>query len=158
MQKYIPGFKVKPGENFQIPMSKRREADFIVNGVVVEYHPVRTYYDFRDRKKYREYLAEVKKLRGAEKEAFKKKTERNLANSYRQRRKRMIAETPEHVGKELIVAKSSAEFYDKVIKRFGQNYPSKGEFVRDFEAVIQSHKAQLPPRYKQSKNKKKKGS
>lgn len=141
LEQFLPGFKVIEAKTFQIPIGNGRCVDFLINGVLVEYHALRLsrehgrYGDFACQKEYRRYLKHFRRVRNNPRQRFQlyKATCRRLAARYTKLRRAWIERSPMHSGRELIVATSREEFYEKVIVRFGgPNIPSRGEFLALF--------------------------
>jgi len=144
MQRYIPGFKIKDGKTFQVPIGVSsgghlRTADFMVQDVLVEYHPPRIHKsskkpgDFKNWQEYNNYRAVYNRCSPGQKVTLKKLTELKLTRNYTEKRLEQITQGLEHQGRELIVATSAADFYDKVLKRFaGPNLPDKESVLREF--------------------------
>lgn len=118
-----------------------RHVDFMVNGVLVEYHQVRfwrnarRYGDFLSPREYRTYRETVRTLDPEERKIFQELTKTKLAMNYTLKREQQIEQSSEHSGRELIVATSPADFYNKVIVRFGRNIPAEADFVRKFQQI-----------------------
>lgn len=126
LEYYIPGFDIVPGRTFQIPLGKGRSCDFLINGILVEYHEVRLkpsrgrYGDFSDESDLREYQNRARRLKYKHKKrrALDRITRQRLTLRYIERRLRHISECRHHSDRELIVATSREDFYDQVLTRF----------------------------------------
>jgi len=144
MERYIPGFKIKDGKTFQIPLGVSsgghlRTADFMVHGVLVEYHPPRIHKSskkpggFKNWEEYDNYRAVYQQCTPDQKETLKKLTEIKLTRNYTEKRLSQMAECPQHRGRELLVLVDSNDLYDKVLKRFGgPDLPDRDTILREF--------------------------
>jgi len=148
MERYIPGFKVIAGKTFQIPIlepptGKVRTIDFSVGGHFFEYHPPRfrsgrqRYGDFNGLDEYLRFQRRMHAARTKEeKHRLIQETRAMLALCYARKRREIIDEDPRFRGRPLITASCPAEFYDKVIRRFGEGYPPKEKFLNIFYAIV----------------------
>ncbi len=150
LQQFVPHFDVRQGVTFQVPIGEDRNGntiavDFLVDGVLFEYHPVRFFQsrkrfgDFSSREEYRSY-AKVFHALNAEKRAFFHEAMRaRLTLNYYNRRRAILDQHPLFRRTELIVATSPEEFYERIIKRFGKGYPKTLErFLKMFEELMQT--------------------
>lgn len=148
MERFIPGFLVKEGETFQVELGKSLrgrafQADFMVNGVIVEYHPPRFYRegnrfgDFDNAREYFEYQKHMRSLHTSEQKArFKEHVRDELADKYHHRRRVIIDRNAELRGSELIVATTAEDFFQKVITRFAKGaLPSEEQFAEMFRKI-----------------------
>lgn len=144
MSRLIPGYRIVEGVSYEIPVSANkhghmRTVDFLVAGVLVEFHPVRLWRsgrqfgDFQSREEWRKFLKEYHRCPQRDRASFKAETMQELEDRYTEKRLRAIGENPALFGKELIVATSSADFYEKVIDRFAPRPPSLRDFLGLFE-------------------------
>jgi hypothetical protein len=150
LQQFVPHFDVQQGVTFQVPIGADRNGntiavDFLVDGVLFEYHPVRFFQsrkrfgDFSSREEYRSY-AKVFHALNADKRAFFHEAMRSrLTLNYYNRRRAILDQHPLFRRTELIVATSPEEFYERVIKRFGKGYPKTVErFLKMFEELMRT--------------------
>lgn len=137
LKTYIPEFRLKEGETFQIPLFGDSKADFKVGGCIVEFHSPRLgtshgqMGDFTSRKELLNFHHALHNMRGCEEERedFIAATKKILLACYRDKRSQLI-ERGQQKGKELIVVATRADFYYLVINRFaGANTPSISEFM-----------------------------
>lgn len=153
LERFVPGFGLEEHRTFQVPVydyakGTTKTIDFLVNGVYVEFHPPRfwregkRYGDFKNAKEYFDYRRELKSLgTPEEKRAFREETKRFLTERYAEERRRIAARFSGDPQTELIVVTSAESLYEQVIRRFGSGYPSKKEFVREFDAIVAEVKA-----------------
>ena len=145
-EKYISGFMIEPGKNYQIQIgiSLRGNplyADFEIAGAIVEFHPPRLwrpgrpYGDFKSRKEHREYRRQMRQADPVDRKSIKERTVKKLGDQYSQTRRRILDETPELKAKALIVAFNEGDLYDKVIARYGFDIPAKKDFLKEFARV-----------------------
>lgn len=143
MKRFVEGYQPIEGQTYEIPVGANqyghmRTIDFLVRDVLVEFHPVRIWRsgrhfgDFQTRDDWRDFLKEYRRCPRGERSEFKAETMRMLEENYTERRLRAIYENPAFEGKELIVATSPADFYDKVIRRFSAEPPSLNQFLALF--------------------------
>jgi hypothetical protein len=141
LELYVPGFQLIVGKTFQIDIGAGRTVDFLINEVLCEYHGVRLvpdrrrYGDFRDRADYHAYARELHRLGGNQyrRRRHIEATRARLALDYFDRRRRVIDEHPEYAGRELIVATSVDEFYERVVVRFNPRFcPNRDDFAATF--------------------------
>lgn len=138
LEQFVAGFKVKEGRTFQVQIGKGRSVDFLINGVLVEYHAMRLvpergkYGDFPCRREYFEYTRRLSKLgtNRYQRNRLYQSTCQRLAGNYYQRRNAMVQQSARFRGHELIVAATREEFYQKVMRRFaGPKIPSLRAFL-----------------------------
>lgn len=126
LEYYIPGFEIVPYRTFQIPLGFGRSADFLINDVIVEYHQPRLVPsrgkrgDYETKEEVQEYLRRASKFQrnSRKRKMLDRMTRERLRANYELRRLAQLQEHPHHREKELIVACSREEFYEKVICRF----------------------------------------
>ena len=144
LERFIEGFKVQFRENFQVPIGNGRSVDFCINGVLVEYHPVRLraekrrHGDFGSRGEYFRFSRQLKKIGKRKKHArneFLSKTKHHLTRKYFSKRRHFIDQTPALRGFELVVASTLEEFYQKVIRRFATGNPPPFELFSELFAT-----------------------
>jgi hypothetical protein len=141
LEKYIPGFKLREGDTFQVPLAGGKRADFRVGTTIVEWHPVLMFKtkegvgSFADFNELKEYQAIKSKLTDSKARLFEAETKRKLADRYYQARKEDIDSTPNQRGRELVVADTAKAFYHAVVARFGRDIPSEQKFLREFNKV-----------------------
>lgn len=121
MEQFIPGFKVIPGETFQVAIGGGRSVDFFASGIFIEFHPLRAAKGKR-RKPRIGYNA------GRQNRHFCKYN--MLACRYFERRRAALDSSERLRNAELIVANTREEFYLLVIRRFAGNAaPSIEKFL-----------------------------
>lgn len=140
LEKYVDNFKLIPGKTYQVPV-KGRYVDFIVNGDVVEYHPILLFWSasgtgsMKSLKEYLEFNAVKSELSGKEKSLFIGETKAFLAKRYQDERAAILRSSPLHRNSRLVVALSPEEFYYTVIRAHATNPPSLEKFQIDFERI-----------------------
>lgn len=147
LRRFVPNFELKSGLTFQVAIGADGRGntycvDFLVDGVLLEYHPVRFYRnkkgfgDFRDREEYRSYTRAIHALKGESRKFFHEAMEMRLKANYFKKRRALLDQHPLFRRMELVVATSPEELYTLIISRFGQNYPSTIEaFSRLFSEL-----------------------
>lgn len=148
LERYVPGFVLQEHRTFQIPVydyqkGTTKTVDFMVNGVYLEFHPPRfwregkRYGDFESAKEYFDYRKQLKALETPEeKRTFKEETQKMLSERYAEKRRAIVTAFTGDPATELLVATSPETLYERVIERFGANYPSKEEFAEEFWAIV----------------------
>jgi len=148
LQQFVPHFDVQQGVTFQVPIGVDRNGnsiavDFLVDGVLFEYHPVRFFQsrkrfgDFSSREEYRSYAKVFHSLNSEKREFFHEAMRSRLTLNYFNRRRAILDQHPLFRRTELIVATSPEEFYERVIKRFGKGYPKSLErFLKIFDELM----------------------
>ncbi len=144
LRRFIPNFELREGLTFQVPIGSdgrgnTYSVDFLVDGVLLEYHPVRFYRnkkgfgDFQDRDEYRSYTRAMHALKGESRRFFHETMEARLKANYFSRRRALLDQHPLFRRMELVVVTSPEELYAQVVRRFGRNYPATAEsFARLF--------------------------
>jgi hypothetical protein len=150
LRRFVPAFELRKGLTFQVAIGSdgrgnTYSVDFLVDGVLLEYHPVRFYRnkkgfgDFRDSEEYRSYTRAIHALKGESRRFFHDAMEMRLKENYFKRRRALLDQHPLFRRMELVVATSPEDLYSLVIKRFGQNYPSSVDaFKRLFDEINRS--------------------
>jgi hypothetical protein len=146
MEKYIPEFKVIEHKTFQMNTEIPKTIDFLVNGTFVEWHPILAFCgtdnlgSIPTREEAESYKRVLSELEGEEKKRFEREYKQVLAMNYFNSRQEAINQSPTYQGSKLILAQTPQELYDSVITRFGANYPSRDDFVREFNQVVKEVK------------------
>jgi hypothetical protein len=150
LSQFIPHFELQNGVTFQVPVGEDRSGntiavDFLVDGVLFEYHPVRFFQsrrrcgDFNDRDEYRSYAKVFHALNSDKREFFHEAMRARLTMNYFNRRRSLLDQHPLFRRTELIVATTPEEFYERIIKRFGKNYPkSVDRFLTLFDELMRT--------------------
>lgn len=145
LRRFIPHFEVKEGLTFQVAIGSdgrgnTYSVDFLVDGVLFEYHPVRFFKnrkgfgDFSGREEYRSYTRAMHSLKGDSKRFLHEAMEMRLKANYFRKRRALLDQHPLFRRMELVVATSPEEFFHLIIRRFGRNYPASAEsFLRLFD-------------------------
>jgi len=145
LKRFIPHFELKEGLTFQVAIGSdgrgnTYSVDFLVDGVLFEYHPVRFYKnrkgfgDFSGREEYCSYTRAIHSLKGESKRFLHEAMEMRLKANYFRKRRSLLDQHPLFRRMELVVATSPEEFFHLIIRRFGWNYPASAEsFIRLFE-------------------------
>ncbi len=152
LQRFVPHFQLKEGVTFQVGIGKdergnTRTVDFLVDGVLFEYHPVRFFKnkrrcgDFQNTEEYRAYTRTFYSLSNDSRDFFHSVMKARLAENYFRKRRALLDQHPIFRRMELIVATSPEEFYSLIIRRFGKNYPKT---VEKFIALFNELRASLP--------------
>lgn len=148
LRQFVPHFELQQGVTFQVPIGEDRNGntiavDFLVDGVLFEYHPVRFFQsrkrcgDFSSRDEYRSYARAFHSLKSESREFFHEAMKSRLTQNYFNRRRALLDQHPLFRRTELIVATSPEEFYERVIKRFGKSYPKTVErFMKVFTELM----------------------
>ena len=140
MEKYLP-FKLRDGKTFQVPIGRNehgdlRRVDFVVCGAVFEYHPFRPPRD-------PQYWKMLARFAPGEREEFRTRWSENAAQHYYDTRRAQLDENPRFRDKELIVARTPEEFYEKIVCRFMQerkkrvSLPEREAFLAEFQKILE---------------------
>lgn len=142
LEELIPGFSVKEGRTFQLPLGQGRTVDFLIDNTLVEFHFPRSHSrgsdlgDFKDHKERNTFLKSLSRV-GRNRHQRKKllrATHEQLIRNYTAKRRKQIDLSVYGPHTELIVASTPEEFYWKVICRFaGIDVISEKSFVERFE-------------------------
>ncbi len=152
LRRYVPHFHLQEGLTFQVPIGRDQRGnvlavDFLVDGVLFEYHPVRLFKnrrrfgDFLSKQEYRAYADVCHSLSRDQREFFQDSVRARLAKNYFTKRRALLDQHPTYRRMELIVATSPEEFYVLVLKRFGKNVPRT---VERFMAIFDELRVSLP--------------
>ncbi len=136
--RYVPHFELREGVTFQVAIGRDSQGntlavDFLVDGVLFEYHPVRLFKnrrrcgDFNSKREYRAYANISHCLKGEQRDFFQSAMRSRLAQNYYAKRRAMLDQHPMYRRMELVVASSPEEFYHLILKRFGRNVPRSVE-------------------------------
>lgn len=147
LKQFVPHFELQQGVTFQVPIGEDRNGntiavDFLVDGVLFEYHPVRFFQsrkrcgDFQDREEYRSYTKVFHSLNAEKRTFFHSAMKARLTQNYFNRRRGILDQHPLFRRTELIVATSPEEFYERIIKRFGKHYPKEQQFLQIFNQLM----------------------
>jgi len=133
-EKYIPGYELKMGTTFQVPIGHNKTCDFLINGVFVEYHPCNIQHEFEDKQALRQFYQALRHVKAPFREQIVSAITDELSEKYYRRRKFLISM---HGGKdsELIVVRSAVDLYRNVIRRFSESAPKESEFIREFKKL-----------------------
>ncbi len=141
MEKYILEFKIIEGKTYQISKDLPIVVDFLVNNNFIEYHPILIFKsnkhgmgDFKNLDNYLEYQKIRSSLTIEEKKSYQNEVRKILAQDYYEKRRKIIDKS-QYKNLELILIQNPEELYDKIITKFGTNYPSKEEFIREFNEI-----------------------
>lgn len=151
--RYVPHFELREGVTFQVAIGKDAQGnilavDFLVDGVLFEYHPVRLFKsrrrcgDFNTKREYRSYADICHTLDGEQREFFQSAMKSRLTKNYYAKRRAMLDQHPMYRRMELVVASSPEEFYYLILRRFGKNVPRT---VERFVAIFEELRESLPP-------------
>lgn len=152
LKRFVPHFTLQQGVTFQVaigndPHGNTLAVDFLVDGVLFEYHPVRffknrrRYGDFSSKREYRAYTDICHSLRAEHREFFQAMMRARLTDNYYQRRRALLDQHPVYRRMELVVATGPEEFYHLILRRFGRNVPRT---VERFLAIFEELRESLP--------------
>ncbi len=152
LRRYVPHFELREGLTFQVPIGRDQRGntlavDFLVDGVLFEYHPARLFKnrrrfgDFMSKQEYRAYVDAYHSLSRDQREFFQDSVKARLAKNYFIKRRALLDQHPTYRRMELVVASSPEEFYVLILKRFGKNVPRS---VERFMAIFDELRVSLP--------------
>ena len=150
--RYVPHFDLREGVTFQVAIGTDSQGntlavDFLVDGVLFEYHPVRLFKsrrrcgDFNSKHEYRTYADICHSLDGDQREFFQATMKSRLTRNYYAKRRAILDQHPMYRRMELVVATCPEEFYELILKRFGKNIPRS---VERFMAIFEELRESLP--------------
>ncbi|NDC36565.1 MAG: hypothetical protein EBZ48_00760 [Proteobacteria bacterium] len=141
MKKYL-GFACLEGETFQVPMGhgstgQIRHFDFLVFDTVLEFHPFHPPKDPL-------YWRLLRRLPPGQRDQLRRVWSHNDEVHYYDTRRAQLNQCPHLRRKELIVARSPEDFYEKVIVRFMREkhlapfrrIPEREQFLREFREIL----------------------
>lgn len=144
LEQFVPGYRVSRGVNYQVILeSAGVKVDFLVDGVFIEYNPVVLKYlprvtGFDTQEEYESYIRNLSRLDKDTQAGYSKQVCQEIAQRYFQRRREAIDGDPAYQERELVVATTPEELYDKVITRFAENRPSLDEFSTFFNLTTRN--------------------
>jgi hypothetical protein len=152
LQRYVPHFELQNGLTFQVPIGRDQRGnvlavDFLVDGVLFEYHPARLFKnrrrfgDFLNKQEYRAYTQMYHSLRREQREFFQEAMRARVTRNYYAKRRAILDQHPTYRRMELVVATTPEEFYALILKRFGKNVPRS---VERFMAIFEELRSSLP--------------
>lgn len=119
------------GVNIQVPLDRYRRADFLIDTVYIEYHPIVLQREFDSGHAQHRFNKTVDKLpKWAKHEIQGIMLNEFSVRYYNQRR--MLIEHKHGDGHELVLATTQESFYNDVIKRFADKAPTKSKFHDEF--------------------------
>jgi len=135
LEAYVPGFKLIPGETFQVRVGTKR-LDFKVGRFFIEYHPPRLDHEFTSREHYLELQGVLACMPKWAADEISNLLRREFAGQYAKRRRDLLNCFPETAAAELIVCRDYEEFCRKVLPRVGENLPPARKLIAEFEARL----------------------
>jgi len=143
LEKYIPGFKLIPGETFQIPVGTKK-IDFRINGVFVEFHPVQIRHEFTSKSAYDKFQAAMGRLTTWESQSIESILMEEFSGQYTKGRRLILNCFEGTKNAELVVCANRAEFVKNVLRRFGgPGTPSESKLLREFDKLFRETKKQF---------------
>lgn len=152
LRRFVPHFSLQQGVTFQVAIGNDAHGntlavDFLVDGVLFEYHPVRFFKnkrrcgDFNSKREYRAYTDICHSLGAEQREFFQTAMRARLTDNYYHKRRALLDQHPMYRRMELVVATTPEEFYYLVLRRFGKNVPRT---VERFMAIFDELRTSLP--------------
>jgi len=152
LRQFVPHFTLQLGVTFQVAIGSDCHGnilavDFLVDGVLFEYHPVRLFKnrrrcgDFNSKREYRAYTDICHSLGAEQREFFQTAMRARLTDNYYHKRRSLLDQHPVFRRMELVVATTPEEFYYLVLRRFGKNVPRT---VERFLAIFEELRVSLP--------------
>lgn len=138
--KYIPGFTIQRGVTYQIFNGIHKKIDFFVNGVFLEYNPIILFKggmvgSFATMEEYNQFKSQLEQLNDDDKKAHREQVRKELLARYTGQRRQALNESPQFQDHELVVATDAADLFDLVIVRWGNSFPEKSEFIKEFNKL-----------------------
>lgn len=150
LRQFVPHFTLQSGVTFQVAIGSdchgnTLAVDFLVDGVLFEYHPVRLFKnrrrcgDFNSKREYRAYTDICHSLGAEQREFFQDAMRARLSDNYYHKRRALLDQHPVFRRMELVVATTPEEFYHLILRRFGKNVPrTVDRFLALFEELRES--------------------
>lgn len=126
LESYVLGWRVTPGISFQVHLGERLTVDFVVNELLIEYHPFRTPWRINSEGLPRaQRLSKIKSMASS------------AARSYENKRRAQIDHACPGREFELVVVASGRELLEDVVRRCSQcKLPPLSRFEHDFDSRI----------------------
>lgn len=148
LTRWIDGYRIIPGETYQVPVGPSRAVDFRVSDVLIEYHHLRFYSerrrcgDFPSADARFEYRRRARALRRHSRayQELVRSTREVLRSTYAERRKRHLSQYALPGTTELVITTNLEEFYHQVLLRFTPrgHSPSFSEVEARFRDIIRA--------------------
>ena len=137
LEKYVPGWRCVVGDTYEVPIGiDSRRCDFRIGDCFIEYHPIDLRHEFISSDSFREVMAVLKKNNRHQLERIIGALKKEFEAQYFRFRRAVIDERPEHRNHELLVCISPSDFYNKVIRRYALQLPTKQDFFRDWNRAL----------------------
>lgn len=134
LSRYVRGWKPIEGETFQIPIGHGKQCDFMIKGVLVEYHPIAIPREMH-RESYELFKKALARVSKPKRKQVRQAVKEHLFREYTHKRLWTIRLSKQtHIrDAELIVCKNPQDFYRKVIKEFADRpIPREWKFLSMF--------------------------
>ena len=145
--RYIPGWRPVLGKTFLIPIGWKKQCDFRVGDLLVEYHPPAIEFEMRNKNAKNRLLTSLEHCSYGTRAAIEQALKDEFALRYYEDRLRHLREHgPDEVRNlELIVVQTPQQVYNEVVVRFGkERLPSKQRFCEEWFQLVRS--AAIPVR------------
>jgi hypothetical protein len=137
LERYVPRFRVKEGETYQVPIGFGRFVDFALEKdgrkYLLEYHPANLKFEMNG-KAYARLCQALGTVEPKTRRAIRDAIRDDKLVDYIRKRAFCIQFSPiEEVQKStLIVCDNPVQFYRLVIRKFGSNVPNEKQFLREW--------------------------
>lgn len=137
LEKYVPNFILEWNKTFQVPIGYNKHADFCINGVFIEFHPINLHHEFDDKQALRNFITAINPLPNPQKRTIIDAIKDELAQKYYIKRS-LIVKNTFGSNQEVIVCTDRIQFYKLVIRRFGENIPNEIDFSIEFNELCKN--------------------
>jgi hypothetical protein len=137
LERYVPRFKIKEGETYQVPIGFGRFVDFALEKdgrkYLLEYHPANLKFEMNG-KAYARLCQALGTVEPKTRRAIREAIRDDKLVDYIRKRAFCIQFSPiEEVQKcTLIVCENPIQLYRLVMKKFGVNVPNEKQFIREW--------------------------
>lgn len=136
LEKYVPDFKLVPGETFQIPVGSKK-IDFQLEGVFVEFHPIQLRHEFASKKAYDQFKVAIGRLEDWQKSELQEILSEEFQMQYKKGRVNILGCFEETKNSEVIICYNGSDFVDNVLMRFGSRseLPSRNKLLEEWNSL-----------------------
>lgn len=136
LEKYVPNFKLVPGETFQIPIGSKK-IDFQLDGVFIEFHPIQLRHEFASKKAYEQFKVALGRLEDWQRSELQEILSEEFQMQYKKGRVNILNCFEETKNAEVIVCYSGSDFVDNVLMRFGSRseLPSRNKLLEEWNSL-----------------------
>lgn len=141
LYRYVDGWHPVVGETYLIPLGRGKTADFKVDSLIIEYHPVVLDWDMKDTNARHRMTRILRQVPEWAREQITTALKDELAlRYYLDRKLHMETFAAPHIRScQMIVAESPEQFFSYVLKKVAtKELPSKQRFFEQWQKLIRS--------------------